>query len=332
MVHGMTLLEKFEDWLLVQGDKSAAFAPYVVKRVRFLATHYGLDVDRFYHDAGYALQIGYQVLAARKREGQKSGVKNSRTALNDFAYFAGHKGIYWRPMTKRRRDDMGDVYERSQVERMMSFDVTSAGTPWVLQDFAMAEYNVATGLRRGEVARTQETHVDQDEATYWVMHPTKNGPRRRLKFADPSILDEDSFFMQWLRQRPQSPQNRHALWMHPRTLRPLTAEQVGSRMTLMRRILGFNTSFQRGRAFFATELWMQGMRVPGIQKYLGHASRAVTEHYLHIQFRVLDLELERVKPELPLSSRQHARIGLSAVTPKTWQSTLQPRDLAAMYE
>lgn len=319
------MMQDFEDWMMLS-DNAVATAEKTRERIEYLVRSFDFDVAAFRRDPLAALKEGNRVLLKRKREGRPHGLRNSRHALNHFASYCGYQGIKWAAEGENINANP-KVYRPGQIQRSMSLEVHDDQL-WLLQILAAHEYNIATALRRGEVWGTKETHIDFDEALYEVARPSKRGKVRQHPFADRRLLHPESYFMRWLDLRPYCDQDRHAIWIHVDEKRPLTVTELGSRMTTLRRVVGFNTSFQRGRAFWAVEMYRQGVQVPAISEILDHNSVETTMQYLRSISSFFELELERVRPVLPLSVSD-AVLPLGATTAKTWQATLELEGLLA---
>lgn len=256
-------MDDFHAWLLTAAHNSPATAHKRLQRLRF-AKRRGFDADAFQRGLTHAHRAGTHYLATRRLELGNSAYGNDVRLLNAYARFHSFD-LHWPvPRVDRPRPP---EYAAGDLAALRGCQMP---TRWMtLRCRAAHQLNLATGLRRGELAAL--CAADLDTEGYTVRVTTKHGRPRRLAWADPRIMQDTALRTWWDATEPQE------------RLFPVNAEVLANRHWFWGRAGGVAASFQRGRRTFGRTLKRQGVPAETIQVYLGHAKVDTTLIYLDMQ-------------------------------------------------
>lgn len=271
--------ERAVRWIVTESGMADATVEKTCRRLEYAVRH-GFNIVAFAEGPAQALEVGGHYLQVRREatmaepDNKGEAYGNDVRLLNNLSEAFGHHGVKWR-IPKGRRGATPE-YHTGATERLMALHPNN---PAQVQQLALLELSVHTGLRRGEIARMRESHIDAQDAHYQVVSPSKDGPVRRLPFADPRIVQPTSWLQTWIQSRPRA-SNPDILWMNPTTHRPLAAPHVGTELFKLGKTQGTPLSFQRGRVSFACALYDAGADLLVLQEYLGHATVEQTRGYI----------------------------------------------------
>lgn len=267
----------FQSWLLTSTDNSTATAAKRAQRLRY-AQRNGLRLDAFQASQEAAADTGTSYLAKQRARLSASAYGNDARLLNVLARWCGWD-LHW--PTPRVARAKPPEYRLDELARLRAASWGRNGL--ALRTRAVHELNLATGLRRGELAALERDDIDADG--YNVRVTTKHGRPRRLRWADPSIWDATAL---------------RAWWDHagPGPLFQVEGSTLANIHWSWGRTVNVAASFQRGRRTFARSLKRQGVPAETIQVYLGHAKVDTTLTYIDLQDEGASDDMQRWRPHL----------------------------------
>lgn len=165
-----------------------------------------------------------------------------------------------------------------QAQRGPAKEVTQA---LALRDQAILELLYGAGIRVAELCALR--HMDLDTATLRITVRGKGNRERMVLYGGPAASALDRYLADGRPQLTRGKQQHDALFVNWRG-GPLSTRGVGAIVERRARQMGLAGGAHPHalRHSFATHLLNGGADLRTVQKLLGHASLATTQHYLHV--------------------------------------------------
>lgn len=164
------------------------------------------------------------------------------------------------------------------------------------RDLAIVALMLFNGLRCGEILALRTSNIDPDERTIRVLG--KGRKERVIPIHSDAFDAVDRYFRH---ERPALCETDHVfvVLQGPRRGQPMCAAGLRNLFRYRRKVSGIQrANAHRFRHTFGTDMAKSGIRLPVLQRMMGHADPLTTLRYIHYSPRDLHEEYQRVLKQI----------------------------------